>query len=324
MKLGRSLNVCENSLDARTNRTVLIRVLMSFSRAALAAQDYVGMSEFAGQAYELSKSIGDLEGEALSIHNIANGLVYTFQVSKTRSAYTKTLTLYERLSHQIGLASVYVDYGLFHTELGLLDDAAPMYERGLTIAEAIDLRFVTCVGNVNLAYCERLRGNFVDAKLAATRAMQAAAMLTSAHLMAAALGVLGAAETELAETESAIAHLQEGVELRRSDEPSPRLGDNLSALATAHLRAGNTQAAHSVAAELIALYELSPHLAPQPTQWLGTAAQVYAATGNEQKTRELRRKAAGALKARAALIPDDATRDAFLNLPFNRALRTRY
>ena len=45
-------------------------------------QDYVAMSEFATEALEISRAIGDREGEALALHTIANGLVYTFRVTE--------------------------------------------------------------------------------------------------------------------------------------------------------------------------------------------------------------------------------------------------
>jgi len=67
------------------------------------------------------RAIGDREGEALALHTLANGLVYTFNIAQAGSYYRRALELYERIGHRVGLASIFVDLGLFHTELGLLD-----------------------------------------------------------------------------------------------------------------------------------------------------------------------------------------------------------
>ncbi len=63
-------------------------------------------------------AIGDREGEALALHNIANGLLYTFDVEQTRELYARARQLYAMLNHAVGLAGIAVDQALFHTELG--------------------------------------------------------------------------------------------------------------------------------------------------------------------------------------------------------------
>jgi len=54
------------------------------------------MSRFAGEAHDVSRAIGDREGEALALHTIANGLVYTFRVGDVESYYLRALELYAR------------------------------------------------------------------------------------------------------------------------------------------------------------------------------------------------------------------------------------
>ena len=160
-----------------------------------------------------------------------------------RETYQRAMAMYDRLGHQTGIAGVNVDYGLFQTEIGRLDEAMEYYERALSVATAIGFRFVGCVANVNVSYCRRLQGDFAAAKRAATAALTCARELNSTNLEAAALGTLGAAERELGELQPALEHLARGVELRRSGAPSPRLGDNLSALAATQLHAGQLERA---------------------------------------------------------------------------------
>jgi DNA-binding SARP family transcriptional activator len=308
------------AVQADGDRAALVRTLIAFSRTALQQQDYAAMSEFAAEALEIARAIGDREGEALALHTTANGLVYTFRVHEAESYYLQAVELYERMGHRIGIASVSCDFGLFHTEIGLLDRAQELYARAREVALAIGFSFVAAVERVNASYCYRLRGECENARRAAESALELAREIHSLPLESAALGVLGAAESELCAHADAVAHLQAGVELRRPTGATPRLGDNLCALAQAHLRAGDVGAARAAADELLALYETNPKLAPQPAEWLLTAARVVQAHGEHAAAEKLLRQADSVMRARASAISDETTRAAYLALPFNAAV----
>lgn len=316
----RALDDLRAAVYADGDQGALVRTLIAFSRAALAQQDYAAMSRFADEAHDLSRAIGDREGEALALHTIANGLVYTFRVGDAESYYVRALELYERIGHRVGLASIFVDLGLFHTELGLLDRALEFYARAREIAGELGFAFVACVERINSSYCYRLRGELDAARESAAAALALARDIKSQHLESAALGTLGAAECALGDHAAALAHLVPAVELRRPAGATPRLGDNLCALALAAVRGGEHDAARRAADELLALYDANPRLAPQPTEWLWTAAQVALATDRAGTARKLLRQAYSVMRARAAVIDDAATRAAYLALPFNRAV----
>ncbi|HEV3089147.1 MAG TPA: AAA family ATPase [Candidatus Elarobacter sp.] len=314
------LDELRTAVQADGDRAALVRTLIAFSRAALQQQDYAAMSGFAAEALEIARAIGDREGEALALHTTANGLVYTFRVGEARSFYVQAAELYERMSHRVGTASVSCDFGLFHTEIGLLDAALDLYARAREVAHEIGFTFVAAVERVNAGYCHRLRGEYELARSAAESALELARTVRSQPLESAALGVLGAAESALGEHANAIAHLEAGVELRRPSGATPRLGDNLCALALAHLRSGNVDAARAAADELLALYDANPKLAPQPAEWLLTAACVAEAHGASETAADLLRRADSVMRARASAIPDTTTRTAYLALPFNVAV----
>ncbi len=316
----RALDDLRAAVRADGDQGALVRTLIAFSRAALAQQDYAAMSRFADEAHDVSRAIGDREGEALALHTIANGLVYTFRVGDAESYYLRALELYERIGHRVGLASIFVDLGLFHTELGLLERALEFYARAREIATEIGFPFVACVERIDASYCYRLRGEFGMAKESAESALALAREIKSQHLESAALGTLGAAECALGAYDDAMAHLVPAVELRRPAGATPRLGDNLCALALTYVGAGNTDGARRAADELLALYDANPKLAPQPTEWLWTAAQVALASDRADAARKLLRQAHSVMQARAAVIVDAATRAAYLALPFNRAV----
>ena len=316
----RSLDSLRAIVAEGPDRPMLVRALMTFARSALARQAYDEMTEYAREAYRISSEIGDREGEALALHTIANGLVYPFRVAEARATYARARELYDAIEHHVGQASLAVDEGLFHTEIGLLDRAFEHYERADAIAATIAFAWVRCVVRINKAYALRLSGDHASSAATAADALALARDLGSEQLEAAALGTLGAAESELGTFERALKHLRRGVELRRGAAKTPRLGDNLCALALALLRAGNGSAAARVSAELVALHTAHPHLAPQPTEWLGVAARIAAANGDDGRAVALRAAAAAAFHERLARIDDDATRSAFAALPFNRAV----
>jgi hypothetical protein len=67
----------------------------------------------------------------------------------------------------------------------------------------------------------------------------------------------------------------------------------------------------------------NPRLAPQPTEWLWIAAQAFGAAGDGERADALLRQAVSVMKVRSESIDDARVREAFLDLPFNRALHTR-
>ncbi|MBV8364045.1 MAG: AAA family ATPase, partial [Candidatus Eremiobacteraeota bacterium] len=117
------LDRVRESLNKDEQRRELASLLMTFSRAALVQQDYASMADYAWQAHAVSVAIGDREGEALALHNIANGLLYTFDVEQTRRLYAEARELYRILNHAVGRAGIAVDEGLFYTELGVFEAA---------------------------------------------------------------------------------------------------------------------------------------------------------------------------------------------------------
>jgi DNA-binding SARP family transcriptional activator len=314
------LNDLRAAVEAHGSEGALVRTLIAFSRAALVQQDYAAMSQLAAESHDISRAIGDREGEALALHTMANGFVSTFHVAEAEAYYRRALEIYERIHHRVGIASISVDLGLFHTEIGLLDRALELYARAQDVATEIGFRYVLCVAHVNVSYCRRLRGDFAAAKTSAESAVLLARDVGSKPLESAALGVLGAALCALGDYDDAVAHLTVAVDLRRPAGATPRLGDNLCALALAQLRAGDAVGAQRAAAEMLVLYDGNPKLPPQPVEWLWTAVQVARACGRAADAEKLLRQADSVMRARAAAIGDAATRAAYLALPFNRAV----
>ncbi|GAC1587348.1 MAG: hypothetical protein NVS3B28_11750 [Candidatus Velthaea sp.] len=106
----------------------------------------------------------------------------------------------------------------------------------------------------------------------------------------------------------------------RGRAPPPRLGDNLCALARSYVHAGDARSADDAAHEMLGLYRYNPKLAPQPAEWLGTAAEVDYACERPRDAHAHLRQARSVVQARAVAIDDAAARAAYLALPFNAAV----
>jgi DNA-binding SARP family transcriptional activator len=314
----RALDEARALAGEQHDEAALIRTLLSFSRAALAQQDYDLMASFAQEVCERSRALGDREGEALGLHNVANGMVYAFRIKETEETFARALAIYEALQHRLGMAGASTDFGLFRIEIGLIDQGLTLLRHGREIADDIQSSWVSCVARINEAYGLRLRGDARSSLDSAKAALALARSLGSTPMESASLGVLGVAETALGDFDAAIRHLERGVELRRSANPTPRFGDNLRGLAAAYLAAERRDDALDAAEELLRVHAAHPRLAPQPAEWLATVADVLRETGHDDRAGTVVVAAQAAFRERERRIAEPTIRRAFAALPFHR------
>jgi tetratricopeptide (TPR) repeat protein len=136
------------------------------------------------------------------------------------------------------------------------------------------------------------------------------------------LGLLGTIERELGELEQSLAHIQEGLAIRRSVNMG--LKWNLSELALTYLRMGSLAEAQQAAEQSVSLWEKHTGHRVQYQKDLWVLAQVYRALDEPERTQEMLAQAYTVMQELVAEIPEGEMKSAFLQLYYNRQIIAAY
>jgi tetratricopeptide (TPR) repeat protein len=244
-----------------------------------------------------------------------------FHVHDASNNFAKAAGIYKSLDKRRGEAVVLFNTGLLFLKVGEYERALSGFKEANEIFTLLnDLRGrAVCAVNVGmLAYFQR---RYAASRRLSQQALQRARQLSSPYLESAAMGNLGAAERELDLLPDAIAHCEEALRIKRSMTSTADIGSDLADLGLTYLRAGNRPAAIAAADEILSLSTESLESVMYPQNVIWNAAQIYGALGLRQEHQAALRRASAALDKRRALIPDDAWRRTYDELPFNSAIR---
>ncbi len=310
---------------SHTNQSLLIETLRAASAAAFTRQDFNLANDLGKHMLELSRRVGDLEGEADALTRLGTIETRLFQIKSARERYRQAATLYGRLGKRQGQAAVLINAGL------LAGNRLGRYVEGLDAFRQAEALFVEMndvrgqlVSALNIGMTAFFLGDFAEAKMAAQRGLELARQMASPVMEANALANLGAAERELGELEQAIEHMQAGLALRRKLGQPSDLGTDLCDLALAYLRAGKLDTARQSAEEMLTLYATVRESMMRSEYMLWVAAQIYHARGDSARARDLLAQAYAVLKEKTATIPDEESRASFMQYPFNREIIAAY
>jgi predicted ATPase/DNA-binding SARP family transcriptional activator len=308
---------------ARTsaNESLAAHALSAASLAAHLAADYERSRSYATQALQISRAIGDREGEADCLSRLGNIDSRLFRVHDANNNFAKAAGIYKTLDKRRGEAVVLFNTGLLFLKVGEYERALSGFRQANEIFALLDdLRGrAVCAVNVGmLAYFQR---RFAASRRLSQQALRRARQLSSPYLESAALGNLGAAERELDLLPEAIAHCEEALRIKRGMTGSADIGSDLADLGLTYLRTGDRTAAIAMADEILSLGNDSLESVMYPQHVIWNAAQIYAALGLTQEHLSAVRRASAALDKRRALIPDDAWRRTYDDLPFNLAIK---
>lgn len=304
-----------------TNQSLLVQTLRAASAAAFSKQDFNVANDLGKQMLDLSRRIGDLEGEADALTRLGTIETRLFQIQSARERYRQAATLYDRLGKRQGQAAVLINAGLLAANrLGRYAEGLEQFRQAeMLFVEMNDMRG-QLIAALNIGMTAFFLGDFVVAKAAAQRGLELARQMASPVMEANALANLGAAERELGELAQAIEHMQTGLALRRTLGQPSDLGTDLCDLALAYLRASKLDAARESVEEMLALYATARESMMRAEYMLWVAAQTYRALGDNGRARDLLAQAYAALKEKTAAIPDAESRASFLEYPFNREI----
>ncbi|MGI8587587.1 MAG: ATP-binding protein [Chloroflexia bacterium] len=310
---------------AEANQSLLVRTLRAASIAAITQVQIDAAHALGEQMLALCRTIGDREGEADAHGRIAAASTRMFHVEEARAHYKQAELLYTALRNRRGQATVLVNSGMLAANLGRYAEAIEASRRAEKLfADLDDLRGRT-VCLINIAQHALRQSDYLVAEAAGVQGLELAGSLKSPVLEAYALANLGAAERELGRLEQAVAHMEAGLEIRRSIRQDPvELATDLCDLTVAYLRAGDLAAAQQTADEMLGILSADPEHMTYPQFILWAAAQTYRALGQTKRANELLAQAYQVLQEKVASIPDAESRETFAHLSYNRELLAAY
>ncbi len=308
--------------EAQTHPSVENRSYLCYAQAQLAiAQEDHAMCERAGEALlRLAEETGDLDGAARGHGLAALGAYHDLRLAEGREHYRKAVELCERLGHAQLLVSNLCNWGSELRMVGQLAEAARVLERAREVARQTGSRD-------KIGYCAGFLGQLAldlgEPERAAEHARVAREQADASgelRLRILADLVSGAAACALGEVDAGVASMAGAVALRRSAyEARVALVEDLCSYARALLDAGRNEAARDVCTELREEYERDPSRLERPARICWIVAREAEANGRAAEARTwLARGRDIVAREIAGMAGDD--RDAFLSIPFNRAL----
>ncbi|MBN1992010.1 MAG: tetratricopeptide repeat protein [Anaerolineae bacterium] len=314
-----------NLAETEANYLLLFRVIYVAAHAAFVQKNYNTCEELCQQALDLCQQTGYLEGEADTqklLGSVANRL---FDIPQSFKYYNRAKTLYARLDKLQGQAAVLMNMGILSVSLGRYEEGGHAFAQAHQLFEQLQDVRGQMLSTLNLSAVALYQEDYPAAKSAAQASLNLARQLQTVHIEANALGNLGEAERELGEIDQAITHLQTALALRRSMETRPvDTVNDLCQLALAYLRQNNPAAAQQTCAELLDILQADEPSLLYPQQVLWVSAQTYYALGNPAQANEFLQAAYARLQTKLAAIPDDETRQTYIQLRFNQEILAAY
>ena len=302
-----------------SNEAMLIGTLDAASRSAYRNNDYERCSSFNEQALALCQAIGDREGEANAYSQLGNVAGRRFAIDAATAHYAKATALYDAVGKPLGEAIVLVNSGVLYLKIGDFTSALTCFRRSRRLFLRLkDLRGLTICA-INLGMTAYLLDRFGAARRILQSAVHPAEDLGAPLLTCAALSNLGAAERELGDLPNALAHAEESMRLRREKAPSDMASD-LADLGLTYLRAANIGAAVDIATEIVGSSDASLESIMYPQHVLWNAAKIFAAAELDDRYREALKRAFAFQTARVAAFTNEAGRETYRALRFNREI----
>jgi DNA-binding SARP family transcriptional activator len=306
---------------AQAGQQLLIQTMRAASAAAFARQQFDVSLSLSTEMLALAGTIGDEEGKADSHLRLGTANARLFHVRAAQEHYREADRGYRLLGRRQGQGAVLINAGFLANWLGQYAEAFSSFQAAETIFRELEDVRGQSISALNLGMVAFYQGDHANARQAAERGLTLARQMGSQVMEANALANLGAAEREAGDLESAIVHMQAGIELRRKVGQPSELAVDLCDLTVAYLRQSDLAAARRTSAEMLALHDAAPDSMMYPQHILWAAAQTARLAGDDRPARDLFGRAVATLDAKAAAIPDAESRNAFLELPFNRQLR---
>lgn len=170
---------------------------------------------------------------------------------------------------------------------------------------------------LNSSVCSLYLEDCGEAAATARTALGLARTMGNRSLEAHALANLGAAERDAGDNTGALAHMREGIRIRRTLNEGADLAADLCDLGLECLRDSDVQGIQQVIDDLalVTQHDIDQMLFPQYFKWVASA--LFSATQRDDEARGALIVANEEFERRASAIPDKSVREMYRSLPFN-------
>ncbi len=257
------------------------RYLVTRARSRLRGSDPGLMRQEAQQAFKAYKTLGDTEGQALSLAlgGIAAGRLYSF--SDAEKSYAAALELYRALGNQQQQAAVNINLAVLQNRLADYERAEGFAQAAFDLLKSLGDKRGQCAAALNLAAVKFHLGR-AEAADWAKRALGLAQTLGLGLFEAVAYANLGGARFREGALKEAYKFYKQALELRPETDIGRAL--DLLYLGLVSLDLGDGQAANAYSLEAVGLLEAGS-LVEHPQQVYAARAYILYCTGNPEDAR---------------------------------------
>jgi tetratricopeptide (TPR) repeat protein len=283
------------------------------ARIADARGDAAALERGALRQLEICRESGDLEGQAFAHKNLANVVWYRFDVAANREHTERALALFERLQQPLEIAYAIMNRGALASDLGDFEAADAAMSAAREIADGLGNPHLDCIIKANVALNASAAGLHERAR---ELALDAFAFATEHELEVERyilMECLGHCERELGHFEAADALFEPALRWRRERDPRA-LMETLIEVIPNYVALGSIDRAVAAADELLLGIAQDRMIVHYPAQALATAAAAYAAAGDMERARSVRREAQALLRELAGQLPGERERNGYLSL----------
>ncbi|MEO6835960.1 MAG: AAA family ATPase [Candidatus Tumulicola sp.] len=310
--------------DAQKDSPLLARVLRAAVKLAMDERDFAAARDAGERLLGLCEPIGDRKGTADAHAGLGAAIGRAFDVSLARKHYHFAAELYRSIGDKQGEAVVLLNTGTLllltgdcRGALGVYADARPFFR---SLEDVRGQLLCALNSSVCWLYLDDCRHAMEDARAAFRLARRLASRSLEAH----ALANLGAVERDAGNCEAAIAHMNEGIAMRRTLNESSDLAADLCDLGLAHLKRSDLHGAQGVLDDFAAVgaHDIEQMLFPQYFSWVKSA--LLDALGRHDEARDAIEAAHAELQGRLSAIPDKRARPMYQSLPFNQNIERAF
>ncbi len=304
-----------------TADTVLLaRVLSAAVKLEMDERNFTSARDAGAQLLALFDRIGDREGAADAHAGLGAAIGRAFDVTLAETHYRAAAELYRALGKQQGEAVVFLNVGTLRLLTGDCSAALLAYESAKPIFRSLKDVRGELLCELNSSLCSLYLGDPTAAAERAHVALCLARTLANRSLEAHALANLGAAERDRGQYAAGIAHMTEGIAIRRTLNEGADLLADLCDLGLAYLDTSDLTGAAAVLETFAQAeqHDVDQMMFPQYFDWVKST--LLGALGRDEESQDALRRAYAEYKRRLSTIPDKGARPMYRWLPFNDAI----